>query len=59
MGSSLRVFFGAAALCLALPAFALAAASPAAGPAAVPGGASWTAPTPAEGARYEVAVFEI
>jgi hypothetical protein len=56
MGSSLRVFFGAAALCLALPAFALAAASPAGSPAAVPGGASWTAPTPAEGARFEVAV---
>ncbi|HEV2902214.1 MAG TPA: L,D-transpeptidase family protein [Gaiellaceae bacterium] len=53
MGSSFRAFVvGAAALCLALPAFAHAAPWSGNRPAAVPG-ATWVAPTPAEGARLE------
>jgi lipoprotein-anchoring transpeptidase ErfK/SrfK len=53
MRSSFRAsVVGAAALCLALPALAAAAAWSGARPAAVPG-ATWTAPTPGEGARIE------
>ncbi len=44
---------GAAALCLTLPAIAHAAPWSGNGPAALPGGASWVAPTPAEGARLQ------
>src|SRR5687767_2191769 len=53
MGSSFRAFLlGAAAFCLALPAFAFAGVWTAAGPAAAPG-VTWNAPTPAEGARLQ------
>ncbi len=56
MGSSFRAFVvGAAVLCFALPAFASAALWSGARPAAVPG-ATWIAPTPAEGTRINAVV---
>lgn len=57
MGSSYRVLVGAgaAALCLALPALASAAFWSGARPDAVPG-ATWVAPTPAEGTRIAAVV---
>ncbi len=56
MGSSFRVIVsGAAVLCLALPASAFATPFAGARPDAVPG-ATWVAPTPAEGARITTGV---